>query len=431
MKHLLCALVLTFGVAYADIPDNQVNQTYDGAKIKTGTYFNTYNGETKFINSAGTGITLDTGHNIRGLEVNNGALFGNGGNIHIQAPNQVVKINGNIDVRGIVLNWPTGPSYGNGGTVTIDASYLYQNGNIYAGGLNGGLVSMNVGGMLMGPSSHIDASGNDWQYQSPYDPNAKLTQTGLSGQVTIKSTGNVTIPKGAHITTAGPGFIWPSSPEQSNIVIIGKCVNMDGVLHAARAKDTNGGSIALISNDPGSDVNIGKSAILQTDGGNVSISSGRDINNAGLILTSGYQYATTHDVIDGTFGVAGGNVSVSAARTINNSGRIQADSGPSTGGIGGASAPPFYFYGTDSGTMIFTAHSIINNGVIRSNGGSSEFSTGGKGGDITFVGSNPTGSGIVSAMGGPGQTIGIAGTITAPNPIASSNKLYGIWKKSP
>src|SRR4051794_22149028 len=103
-----------------------LNQTHDGASIQGGTYFNSVHGETKFINSAGTGITLEAGQNIRGVEAN-GLYTGNGGNIHIQAPDQVVRLNGNIDVRGFFPAWKysgnfSGPG-GNGGKVTVDAAY--------------------------------------------------------------------------------------------------------------------------------------------------------------------------------------------------------------------------------------------------------------------------------------------------------------------
>ena len=94
MKYIICVLALSLGVAQAaEIPANLVNQTYNGSTIQGGTYFNTTGAETKFTNTAGTGITLNAGQNIRGVEgtpatfgldASPAGYTGNGGNIHIQ-----------------------------------------------------------------------------------------------------------------------------------------------------------------------------------------------------------------------------------------------------------------------------------------------------------------------------------------------------------
>lgn len=418
MKYLLCALALSFGVSYADIPANILNQTHDGAVINAGTYLNTAGHETTFTNTAGTGITLNAGSNIRGAEVLNGALTGNGGNIHIQAPDQVVRLNGNIDVRGFLPSGATG-NIGNGGNVTIDSAFLFQNGNIYAGGMNGGNVQMNVGGMTMGPTSRIDATG----------------QGGLGGKVVINSTGDVSINKGAFINTTGSESQVPlNSADETlygnNIVIIGKGVNMNGSLlagHASYADFMPGGSISIKSTDPGSDVNVGQGAIVQADGGAITISSQRAINqNGSLLSNSGSDMIFTGVDSIGTQGRNGGTISLNAVNSVNNTGRLQAD-----GGVGDNSAA---LTGGQGGVITISAPAIANSGVIRAMGGNGGEDAGpGLGGAVSFIGSTPSDKGVVVTYGGIGDGMfpRPLGTITAPNPAASTNLLLGEWKKSP
>jgi hypothetical protein len=49
---------------------NPINSTQDGRIIQGGTYFNTPNLKTTFINSHSDGLWLKSGVSIRGLEVN-------------------------------------------------------------------------------------------------------------------------------------------------------------------------------------------------------------------------------------------------------------------------------------------------------------------------------------------------------------------------
>jgi len=431
MRFLLCALALSFGVSYADITANMLNQTHDGATINAGTYLNTPGSETKFINSAGTGITLNAGSNIRGAEVQNWQLNGNGGAIHIQAPDQVVRLNGNIDVRGFVK---TGAVYpGDGGKVTVDAAYLFQNGNIYAGGFGGGDVSFNVGGMTMGSNSRIDATGSIGELM----PNG-VHQTGAGGSVIINSTGDVNISQGAMIKTNGangPAFVDPQTGKffQANnlISVSGHMVNMDGVLLADHLENYQGGVISLTAQGADADVNIGATGIVQGER-SIDITAGRDVNQQGLVLSKSYSFAF-HDPASSVNGVAGGwggPITISAGRAINQTGRIQSDGAASSGGW---SYPEFsgVWNGGNAGSITLSANSITNNGVIRGTGGSSELGRGGDGANVIFVGATPSGNGSVVTFGGFGDTNGSLGTITAPDPASSTNTLIGIWKKTP
>lgn len=381
MKKLLFALALSCGVSYADIPSGaMVNHTYDGGVIQGGNYYNTKGSETVFINTAGTGITLNAGQTIHGYEAQGTSYTGNGGAIHIQAPDQVVRLNGNIDVRGL-SSGPGSGTGGNGGNVTIDAAYLFQNGNILATGANGGNVQMNVGGMTM--TGSIDARGGVYA-PTPMNPG----QSGYGGNVTINST--AAVETHGSIMTNGLNGLANSNPQSmtpysDNIVIVGHGVNMGSTLWAG-----NGGAITVSSTGNDADVSINQGAIAQADGGAITVSSQRDINQNGTLLTN--SNTSTPSVI-----------SLTASNAINNTGRLQAD-GISLGG-----------------NINLAANSISNTGVIRSIGTS-------KGGDITFTGANPTGSGVVVTMG---TVPGSLGTITAPDPVNSTNTLIGIWKKSP
>ena len=55
---------------------------------------------------------------------------------------------------------------------------------------------------------------------------------------------------------------------------------------------------------------------------------------------------------------------------------------------------------------------------------------GGNGGSITFINANPSGTGPVATFGGIGNGNGALGTITALDPVHSTNILLGVWKKT-
>jgi hypothetical protein len=115
---LLAASLTLSTVALADV--NTVN---DGPIVAGGTYLNTADGKTTFKNSAGGGLWLKSGSNIRGVEVNaSGSLTNNGGTVHFYAPGNVVRLDGNIDVRGIRNS--QGVYRGDGGKVFVDSAYI-------------------------------------------------------------------------------------------------------------------------------------------------------------------------------------------------------------------------------------------------------------------------------------------------------------------
>jgi hypothetical protein len=452
MKYTLLVLALSLGVAQAEITAGMLNQIHNGANIQGGTYFNTAGLETKFTNSAGTGISLNAGQNIRGVEAANGAYTGNGGSIHIQAPGQVVKLDGNIDVRGFLANGSS-TIPGNGGKVTVDASYLFQSGNIYASGYKGGNVQFNVDGMTMNPWAMIDArsvANNSHQF---------------GGSVSINSTGQVDIKKDAKIDVSGAAS--DVSGNFSNIVASGSVVNTDGILMANQAilgvsggsshQSGTGGGITLVAKN--GNVTIGPNAIVQADavqgndnGRTITVTASNDINQNGLVLSKGGDGANSVEIWNGTDmlmplgGGNGGTVNFNTGHDINQAGRIVTDGGK--GGDG--------YWGGDAGTMTFYAgNNILNTGVIRSIGGDANLSGGGglynvnddfhggAGGNISFINANPTGNGAVVTFGGHGDPDGIRGvspdrmgspngslgTITAPDPVSSTNTLMGIWKK--
>jgi len=177
-------------IAFADTP---VNQTIDTTEVNSGTYYNTDGGKTTF-NATGSGLyvapsTIVTGLEVEGVKnadnVHTLTPTGNGGWLLFNAPGQVVRIDGQISVDA--LKNGNGAYIGNGGRVSVNSAYLYQNGQIYANGLKGGHVELNVGSMTMGPAGRIYAKsyGND------------------GGQVTITATGAVDIERGAVIDASG------------------------------------------------------------------------------------------------------------------------------------------------------------------------------------------------------------------------------------
>ena len=342
----------------------------------------------------------------------------------------------------------------NGGKVTIDAAYLFQNGNIYASGMRGGNVTMNVGGMTMGSNSYIDARSTQADMHMP------------GGSVAINSTGQVNIQKGAKIDVSGATFERNPVTGQgyipgnfSNILISGNAVNMDGVLIANQARTIYsdyqrptswqkdlGGGIRLVATN--GDVTIGPDAIIQADavenndnGRTIVVTASNDINQNGLVLSQGGDGTKVLGVYDFTvypmplWGGKGGTISFNAGHDINQTGRMVTDGGKAGAG----------YWGSDAGNMTFTAtNKILNNGVIRSMGGNANTETattsfaglfnpddfhGGAGGNISFVNANPSGTGVVVTYGGQGTPNGALGTITAPNPASSTNTLIGIWKK--
>lgn len=163
---------------------------------------------------------------MRGLEANtNGTLNNNGGTLHLYAPDNVVRVDGNIDVNA--LRNSQGAYLGNGGKVFVDSAYLFQNGNIFANGVNGGLVQVNVVGMTLGAGVQIQAKGS----------------TGAGGTVAINSSGPVDLRRGSVIDTSGKVL---GSLASNLINVEGSLVNNEGTLRADGV-NSRGGSIRLVA----------------------------------------------------------------------------------------------------------------------------------------------------------------------------------------
>jgi len=436
----------------AALPTNTVN---DGQSIQGGTYFNTADNATIFKNSAGTGLWLHTGNNLRGVEVDStGKLTNNGGNFYFDAPGQVMRLDSNIDVRGIRDG--SGAYLGNGGKVFVDAAYLFQNGNIYASGVNGGLVQFNVGGMTIANTSRIEATGIG----------------GKGGAISFNASGTVDIGRQVVIDSSGK----VTGTIDSNVINIeGGTVNMQGTL-IAQGVESRGGTIRIVStgltdlvqsqkaiqnavtsgvltSTEASDINAqltnlktnsdgdiiiganGNQSILQVtgansdqgfsdgndiadptlragDGGTTILAAQRNVNNSGWLLNYG---GTSSNAKGGN----GGTISINAGNSITNTGRLVADgAGGNTGGDGGLIALSY-------------KDSMPNSGMIRAIGGSSSTVTG-NGGLVVFSSlNNPTGNGtVVTYPGFFGSSPGKLGSIVAPNPTTVSNTLIGVWRKT-
>jgi hypothetical protein len=455
---LLAASLTLCTSAFADI--NTVN---DGPIVAGGNYFNTPGSKTTFKNSSGGGLWLKSGSNVRGVEVNSaGTPTNNGGTIHFYAPGNVVRLDGNIDVRGIRNQ--SGAYLGNGGKVFVDSAYLYQSGNIYANGFNGGQVQFNVGSATLSGTARIEAKGIG----------------GLGGKIGIQASDTVALGQQTVLDSSGKvaGFI-----DANLINIQGAAVNLSGLLQA-NGIASNGGTIIVKStqgdvtiatgNTPGTPAKLiangGHIPSNQTgefpssqkagDGGNIRVSAQRSIHNGGWLLVNGGSGAPNNivdprDTRDVSDGGNGGSIQLVAGHQIENTGRIASD-----GGIAGIYNFSHYAYNGGSGGLISlkAGSAIQNTGVIRAIGANASHpantdqpnigASGGDGGKVIFQssGNPPEGNGVVATFGGnptfsgsptdPYSPVihgayGKLGSITAPNPAASTNQLYGVWLKSP
>jgi hypothetical protein len=205
-----------------------VNSINDGQTIAPGTYYNTPGSRTTFINSNGDGIRVNVGDVVRGLESSEAAIpTGNGGTFHIYAPNQLVQINGTVDLSAIYSN---GSYQGNGGNLFIDAGIYAQNGSLFGNGINGGNFQFNVGSAMFGPTAQIQALG---------------TGGGTGGNVMVNAAGVVDVAAGAVFNTSGKVLF---SYDTNVINIEGGLINLDGVLQANSVVATgDDGHIALVS----------------------------------------------------------------------------------------------------------------------------------------------------------------------------------------
>ncbi len=403
MAWTLSLLIGTTAITNPAIAATPVDSTQDGPVVNGGTYYNTFLGKTTFTNSRGGGLWLKAGTNIRGLEVGeNGQLTNNGGTFHFYAPNNVVRLDGNINVSGLVNG--SGAYLGDGGKVFVDSGYLFQNGNIFANGLNGGLVQANVAGMTVGSGAHIDTKGFG----------------GNGGAVLFASSGPVDIRRNTVINTSGKvaGMV-----DTNVIAITGSLVNQEGVLNAngvSLGGGLRGGTIQLTASGQ-SDLTSMKDALTAATGapGSHAISPqerafllqrndalihnfdgdvrvGRTSNGSTPVVTANGTGGAPDPMNNHTTGSSipragdGGTIVISAIQDILHEGQMQAN-----GATGKSATTPVA--GGYGGTVTWLARRNINNsGAIQvdgSNGGGHNVvqdGAGGNGGLIVLSGNrNP------------------------------------------
>jgi hypothetical protein len=447
----------------------QVNTINDGKIIQGGNFYSSRDGETVFKNSGTGGLWLKSGSTIRGINVGEtGHATGYGGNVHLSAPNAVVRVDGNIDVSNVWI--PNNHFHGSGGNLTIDAAFLYHNGNIFANGLVGGNVNINAGAATFGSKSRIEAQGYSH-----------------GGSIVVQANGPVDVKRGAFMGSgSGNGFAWGTSSKSSVIQIEGSLVNMEGVLNAT-SMNQDGGTVRLTGNGKTSlgpvnmvlqdavgggnlstreaeainnrlkdlqnrydgDVRIASrsgslaaaeiaadggsnhalDSYLVGQGGDIVLFAQRDVLNGGNLTANGGQGLVFKS--DSVFGASGGTVNVTAGRNIHNSARIVTD-----GGSSGKDRPDFGSNSPGAGGLQSYQYGggLFNNGVLRAHGGihpDGSTVNGSKGGTIVFKSLyTPLGNGIVSTLGSPGTGNNGLGIIFAPNPAASTNRLFGRWENT-
>jgi len=308
-------------LAFANPGD--VNGTTDAQNVPGGTYYNTAGNHSTFTNSAGTGLYISPSTVVTGREVSDssnptGSMTGNGGNLLFDAPGQVVRIDGRIDVNA--LQNGSGAYLGNGGTVTVNAAYLDQNGQIYAMGKNGGHVQFNVGSLTMGPAAAIFANG----------------VTGNGGVVNLGGgSGAIDIQRGAIVDTSGKVI---GEYDTNLITIQGGLINMNGILMANGIQDgegnaTSGGGILLIANGhtTGLDSDMLNQTSFMSDVKDSLLARDADLRSSldGWISigSHGQILANGANGLAGKDGGYGGLVYLLAKCGINNQGLIQANGG--------------------------------------------------------------------------------------------------------
>jgi len=80
---------------FAVVPVNTINNR---SVIQGGTYYNIPGDVTAFRNTTGSGLWLQSGTTLRGLEVidSSGKLTNNGGTIQLYAPGSVIRLDGRV-----------------------------------------------------------------------------------------------------------------------------------------------------------------------------------------------------------------------------------------------------------------------------------------------------------------------------------------------
>jgi len=388
---LAATLTVAVGSVAAFAAPGDTNSVNNGRDVQGGTYYNTNGSETVFQNTGNGGLWLHSGTTVRGLEVNGtNQTTGNGGAVRLSAPGNIVRLDGTIDVSAM----RQGTLYtGNGGKVTIDSGYLYQNGNVLANGRNGGQVLMNVGAATFGPAARIQATGS----------------TGAGGTVTVNANGGVVdIQQGAIVDTSGKLV---GNYNTNLISIESGVVNNAGILRANGSKNGNsGGTIRLVSDGNASFTDASNAiATANTTATNSQATVPFTTSETNTINTQGQALATNHngEVINsgtlqanglsntstGGSGADGGTIDVQADTSFINSGQVTVNGSSTARGSAG-----------NGGLVSVQANNDItntSNGLISSNGGSTDAGTAGSGGALLFdAGDTFVNDGQLQANGG-------------------------------
>jgi hypothetical protein len=415
------AVTLSLSAAYNPAMANpgDVNSTNNGQTVAGGTYYNTAGDKTTFTNTAGTGLFVGPSTTVIGREVSDAvnpaaSLTGNGGWLHFSAPGQVVRIDGKIDANAAMSS---GAFIGNGGKVTVDSAYLYQNGQIYANGVNGGHVQFNVGALTMGPNAAIYAQGQGG--------NGGIVELGTS-----TSKGAFDIQQGAIVDVSGKII---GNYDSNLITIAGGLINLEGILMANGVNATepsgngsDGGTITLLAKGGTTPLENTLLANASFMGDRQSNLVARDtslrVNNydgwirlgteAKLLTNGGNGQAGTND--DGGNGGDGGYIALTAHCGIEHNGSLQNNGGtggdaPTTNGeLSIVPNHPWHFHGG----------SHLEEDAVGKDGGN-----GGDGGNIDFEYSTVfNNNGSIQSIGGAG---GHGGDAIATNPAAKYSWAYG------
>lgn len=373
VRFALLASSISLVISPVFCADPVINSVNDGRIVKDGTYLNTTDGVTTFRNSGSGGLWLKSDSTVRALEVDaSGKLTNNGGSVHFYAPNSVVRIDGTVNANALLDG--KGAYLGNGGKVFVDSAYLFQSGQIYANGINGGLVQMNVGSMTLAPGGGIQAKGmggNGGVIAINADGLVSLgTNTLLdsSGKVAGRYDGNLINIEGGAIRVAGE--------LRANGVVVG---NTDG---------SRGGTIRLVASG---NTHLGQASSAIDDG---TQRSAGDLDSTPTVsATEAAQWKNSN-----TQAISGwdGNIVISGHYAPNN-GIIPVAAKLSANGSSGTSASnndtvqdPSPRAG-DGGTIIISAmNDVINFGTVSANGGH------GVGGSTPVNGGNGGTIGVVS-----------------------------------
>jgi len=346
-----------------------VNSVNDGYTIAGGTYANTDGGKTLFMNSHGNGLYLHSGQTVRGVEVDStGNFTGNGGFVHFWAPGQVIRLDGNVNVNGVLK----------GGRVLVDSAYLYQNGQIFANGASGGSVQFNVGAATFGPNARIEAKGSQQ----------------ANGQITINAVDFVDFQSGSSVNTlvTAAGNVL-ATLDSNHINVEAGLVNVEGVIQANGAYATpDGGTIRVVANGNSSNcfgctldtVRVVSNSVnglpiaddvIFTDSEINTLVARRDALFNGSTSADGDAYISAKGriVANGNSGSNvgnGGTITVIAANNVINQGAIIANGGNGQDGI-------IPTAGGNGGLVALTAdHDIYNGCTIQANGGNGGSATG-------------------------------------------------------